>query len=69
MTSIKKKPDRITSCTDLEDYYWLKTELLTTCKRYDLCTQGLKQELETRLKVFFQTGQTTTARKKTTRIS
>ncbi len=56
---LKKKPNRIETLTDLEGYYWLKTELIHACKSHSLSTQGLKQELVTRLKFFFDTGQKT----------
>ena len=49
-----KKNDRIETLTDLEGYYWLKTELIHACKIHHLSTQGLKQELVARLKFFHQ---------------
>ena len=48
------KNDLIETLTDLEGYYWLKTELIHACKIYHLCTQVLKQELVARLKFFHQ---------------
>ena len=51
---------------DLEGYYWLKTELIHACKIHHLSTQGLKQELVTRLKIFLKTSQKTSAIKTST---
>ena len=45
------KNDLIETLTDLEGYYWLKTELIHACKIYHLCTQVLKQELVARPKI------------------
>ena len=54
---VNKKPDRLLTLMDLEDYYWLKTELMQACQSYGLSAQGLKQELVQRLIIFFKTGQ------------
>lgn len=40
--------------------YWLKTELVTLCKKLGLSTPGSKQELLTRIETFLTTGIKTT---------
>lgn len=43
----------------LKDYYYLKSELITFCKKYNLQVTGNKQELIERITIFLNTGEKT----------
>jgi len=50
------KPKKITSVSDLHDFYWLKTDLMEFCKKYHLPLQGAKSDLMNRIAIFLTTG-------------
>ena len=44
---------------DLEyfkNHYWLKSDLIALCRKFDLSTQGAKQDLVNRIETFLTTG-------------
>jgi len=47
------RPKKIDSLDSLNNYYWLKKELLTFCKNNKLSSQGSKQEITQRINDFF----------------
>lgn len=50
------KPYEITSPEDLQNYYWMKSDLMMYCKKHGLPTQGAKSELIERIGVYLSTG-------------
>ncbi len=54
---MSNKPSKITSPDDLQNYYWLKSDLMMFCKKHGLATQGAKSDLIERIGVYLSTGQ------------
>ncbi len=50
------KPPKITTVSDLRDFYWLKTDLMEFCKKHHLPLQGAKSDLINRITIFLTTG-------------
>ena len=50
------KPFEITSSDDLQNYYWMKSDLIMFCKKHGLPTQGAKSDLIERIGVYLSTG-------------
>lgn len=57
------KPKQISSLDDLVNFYWLKSELIKTCKIHGLAAYGAKLELINRICIFFKTGDKVLPRK------
>ena len=50
------KPSEIKHADDLQDFYWLKIDLISFCKKNNLSSQGGKLDLIARIKTYFLTG-------------
>jgi SAP domain-containing new25 len=50
------KPSVISSPDDVQNYYWMKTDLIAFCKQHGLQTQGAKFDLMERIKTYLSTG-------------
>lgn len=55
--SNKVRPSTIETLEDLENYYWLKTDLQNFCKSNDMSATGSKIEIAERVAVFLKTGE------------
>jgi hypothetical protein len=53
----KTKPTTISSVNDLNDFYWLKTELAAKCRSLGLSSSGAKQILARRIERFLTSGE------------
>ena len=53
---MKSKPIKITEIKDLEDFYWLKKDLMKFCSIHSISASGSKNELIERIKVYLETG-------------
>lgn len=53
---MSNKPSKITSPDDLQNYYWMKSDLMMFCKKHGLPTQGAKSDLIERIGVYLSTG-------------
>lgn len=51
------KPAKITSISDLYDYYWMKSDLIKFCRNHDLSLQGAKLDLIKRIEFYLSSGQ------------
>jgi hypothetical protein len=50
------RPSEITSVDDLQNYYWIKSDLMKFCKNHHLPTRGAKSDLMERIRIFLSTG-------------
>lgn len=50
------KPTSITLSDDLQNYYWVKSDLIAFCKQHGLPTQGAKFDLVERIRTYLSTG-------------
>lgn len=53
MKHTDNRPQRLTSLPELENYYWLKSELIRFCSQHDLPTSGSKELLTERIRGYF----------------
>lgn len=58
---MKERPnlDNTLSCSDFKEYYYLKEELVSFCKKYYLQMTGSKAELTERIANFLESGEKT----------
>lgn len=56
MTNKKPKLDKNISSKDFKDFYWLKKELVSFCKEYNLISSGSKMEIAEGILHFLETG-------------
>ena len=50
------RPETIKNASDLENYYWLKTDLIRYAAKHHLLTSGSKKELEERILIYLTEG-------------
>lgn len=53
------RPSSIININDLNEFYWLKGELIAFCQKHKLSTHGAKSDLIKRIEVFLLTGSKT----------
>ncbi len=53
------RPSEIASIDDLENYYWMKSDLIKFCKNHQLPMQGIKFDLIARIRNYLSTGHRT----------
>ena len=53
---VRHRPNIIQSISDLENYYWLKNDLIKYAAAHNLVTSGSKKELEERIRVYLTEG-------------
>ncbi len=61
---MRPKLDKNTKAETFIDFYWLKEELVSFCKRYSLPASGSKDELTQRIHEYLKTGKVVPAMKK-----
>src|SRR5689334_9596401 len=60
MTMIKlSKMHKSITLETLKNYYWLRSELVSYCKKFGLSTTGVKENLLERLENYIKTGEKT----------
>ncbi len=50
------RPPSITTTSELNEFYWLKTELIECCQKHKLSAHGAKSDLTRRILTFLTTG-------------
>lgn len=53
------RPSELTSLAELQNYYWMKSDLIRFCKNHRLSIQGAKTDLIKRIGIYLSTGNRT----------